>query len=267
MIRRQPFRKKYSFFLPAASVILALWLSFSVFFNLFGFRSLIISGLFPFQFATTVILDKTLSVPTFIFNLAGLSNENSVLKEKLSTAMAQNAILKEAVLENQRLQQALGFRDNNQFNFRLLPAKVIARSGISIIELNRGTTSGIKVDTPVIVKEGLVGRVVETSPFVSKVMFVTDNLSSVAAVDQKTRDTGLVTGFSPHKLLMKLVSSGNDMAVGDLVVTSPASSIFPAGIPIGTLSRVSKNVSELFYDIDLAPSVNFSTLQEVYLVI
>lgn len=179
------------------------------------------------------------------------------------------SVTEELIAENKRLKSVLGFRDRNRYGMRLLPAQVIGKGSspwFSILETNRGASSGIKVDMPVVVEEGLVGRVAEVSQFSSKVLLITDATSSVAAADQRSRDFGVVEGRSSDALFMKYVPASGDISEGDKIVTSPISSVFPAGIPIGIVSRAEKKEHDLFYRIEVKPFVKFSQLEEVFLV-
>lgn len=266
MSRYQPFRKKTSFLLPILALVLALVISFSALQDLFGFRAVLNTTIYPFQFTAAAVWKTTASVPAFVFNLAGLAGKNAELKEKISLMETKVSLYDEVVRENERLRQALGFSGLSRYGFRVLPSAVTARSG-SIFEINRGSASGVRENLPAVTKDGLVGRVIETTPFSAKILVITDVLSSVAAVDQQTRASGVIVGFSPAKLLMKFVSEGSGIKEGDQVVTSSASSFFPAGIPIGRISRAAKNPADLFYAIEVKPAARLSSLEEIYVLL
>jgi len=265
-----PFRKKRTYTLSAVIILLALLISLSAYRDIFGVRSILISAIYPFQFAVSSLWKGAVSTPSSILNLRNLAKENAELKGKLNLALSKLALQDELTAENERLRQALGFKYSNRYGFSLLPAQVIGKGAspwYSIIEINRGATSKVQVGVPAIVKEGLVGKVIEVSNFSSKVLLITDPDSGVAAVDQRSRDFGLIEGHSPEVLLMKYVSSAGDIKEEDKIVTSSISSIFPAGIPIGTVVRATKKEHDLFYQIEVKPSVNFSRLEEVFLVL
>jgi rod shape-determining protein MreC len=122
------------------------------------------------------------------------------------------------------------------------------------------------MDMPVMVAEGLVGRVIEVSRHSSKVMLITDAESSVAAVDSRSRDFGVVKGVPAGRLSMKHVDARGDVKVGDIIVTSNISTVFPPGLPIGEVTRASRKEHDLFYHIEIEPAVDFSKIEEVFLV-
>ena len=97
-------------------------------------------------------------------------------------------------------------------------------------------------------------------------MLITDVESSVAAVDARSRDFGLVKGGSLDRLSMKYVDAGGDIRKGDRIVTSNVSTVFPAGIPIGEVSLASKKEHDLFYHVEIKPIVDFSKIEEVFII-
>lgn len=263
-------RRKSSYRPAIVIVLLAFLLSYFTINNSFGIRFIFTSIFYPIQYSVQYVVKGALSVPANIMALHDLSRENKELKTRLLTSISKLALFEELVNENVRLRQALDFQGTNRYRFKLGVAQVIARGAspyTSLMEINQGVLSGVRADMTVIVEAGLVGRVVEVSLFSSKVLLITDLKSSVAAVDQQNREFGVVEGFAnQHSLSMKYVSSVGEIAVGDKIVTSPASKIFPPGIPIGTVAQVKKRDSDLFYDVRVKPAVNFSKLEEVFLI-
>ncbi|MBI5078639.1 rod shape-determining protein MreC [Candidatus Saganbacteria bacterium] len=260
-----PFRKKRSY-VPAVIVVLTvLFFSFVFPSGLFPGRPLLISFFYPFQLAAGVLL----KIPSSVLSLANLSQENGRLKAELDSSRVKLSTLSELMLENQRLRAALSFQAGGGYGSWLLPARVIGRSPsswLSMLEIDKGETSNVRLNMPVVVRDGLVGRVIEVSNFNAKVLLVTDEDSRVAAVDQRSRDLGMAEGYLPEALRMKYVGAGGEVKEGDKIVTSSISGIFPPGIPIGAVSRAAKKEHDLFYEIEIKPSVNFSRLEGVFLL-
>ncbi|MBU0630193.1 MAG: rod shape-determining protein MreC [Candidatus Margulisbacteria bacterium] len=263
-------RRKNSYRPAIIIILLALVLSYFAINNSFGIRLVFTSVIYPVQTALHFVVKGVVGIPSGVMSLRNLSQENKELKSRLFTSIAKLALFEELVNENVRLRQSLEFQGSNRYRFKLVVAQVVARGAspyTSLMEINQGVLSGVKVDMPVIVDEGLVGRVVEVSLFSSKILPITDLKSSVASVDQQNREFGVVEGFASQRFLaMKYVSSVADIQVGDKIVTSPASKIFPPGIPIGSVVSVKKKDSDLFFDVKVRPAVNFSKLEEVFLI-
>jgi rod shape-determining protein MreC len=270
VIGRNPYRKRKSYTLTVFIILLAIFLSFSSIRNLFGVRSFLLAVIYPFQLVSVSVWKGIIGTPGAILNLRHLSNQNAAFKDEVKKLKATIMLQEEAVKENRRLKANLNFKRAQAYRYKLLPARVIGKSPIpwfTILLINRGSKNGVVVDKPVMVKEGLVGRVIEVSAFSSKVMLITDVESSVAAADERSRDFGIVKGGARNRLYMKYVSAGKDIRTGDKVVTSYISTIFPQGVPVGTISQASKREHDLFYNIEIEPAVDFSKIEEVFVIL
>lgn len=265
----RPFRKDRSYSLAAVIIIVAVFISFSAYRDLFGVRSLLNSSFYPFQFIARSGWQGVMAIPAGIIDLGNLAKENSQLKESLSAALAKQSLYKDLAAENQKLISALGFSRTGHFNSRLLPAQVIGRGAStwnSVLQLDKGSMAGVKPGMPVIVPDGLVGKVVEVSPLTSKVLLIVDPVSEVAVAVQRSRDLGLAEGNASDRLNLKYVNADGDVQIGDKVITSSISAVFPVGITVGTVAVVDKKDFDLFYNISVKPAVNFSRLEEVFLL-
>jgi rod shape-determining protein MreC len=270
VIGRQPYRKRKSITLPVAIIVLAIFLSFSSLWNLFGVRSLFSAIIYPFQYVTVSVWKGIVGTPGAIINITSLSNENSKIKATNDLLRAKGLSMRALVEENERLRKDLGFKNASRYRYRLLPAQVTGKAPtpwFSILQINRGSNEGVKKNKAVVVKEGLIGRVIEVNPFSSKVMLITDVESSVAATDSRSRDFGIVKGVSRNRLAMRYVSAGKDIRIGDKIVTSQISTVFPPGIPIGIISQAAKREHDLFYYIEIKPAVDFSKIEEVFVIL
>ena len=270
MTQHPSFHKKKSYTLPAVIIVLALCASFVVPARLALLRSAAVSAFYPFQSAAAVVWRGTVSLPANLLELRNLAKNNAELQARLDALEPKLALLSELKSENDRLRDSLGFQNENRFGASLLPAMVIGRSASnwnSIVEINRGSGSNIRANMPVIVKAGLVGKVIEVSRFSSKVLLLTDPLFSAAAADQRSRDYGVAEGYAPFKLHLKYVRAGGDVALGDAIVTSAISTLFPSGLPVGTVSRTVKKETDLFYEVEITPAADLSKLEEVFVVL
>ncbi|MDD5382567.1 MAG: rod shape-determining protein MreC [Candidatus Margulisbacteria bacterium] len=270
MIRFKPYRKKNSPALALIIILLAVFLSFSAFRNILGLRTLLVNITYPFQFITVSAWKGIVAIPGGVANLTSLAKQNAELKNEVGTLKARLLVLEELRRENDRLKSALLFEQGGKYRLVLLTARVTGKSPatwFSILTIDRGGRDGIKKGLPVIAAGGLAGQIIEVAQFSSKVLLVTDGGSAVAAVSARSRDHGIVAGSSSNKLIMKYVSAGGDVKEGDPIVTSPLSTVYPAGIPIGTVTQASKQGHDLFYHIEIDPAVDFSKLEEVFIVL
>ncbi|HET8579144.1 MAG TPA: rod shape-determining protein MreC [Methylomirabilota bacterium] len=194
--------------------------------------------------------------------------ENVVLRAENERLRVQSLQAAETREENARLRRLLALRD--RLPLSTLAADVIGREAggwARALTVNRGRGDGIAQQTPVIVPEGLVGRVVQLRARAAVVQLLNDPTSTIGAVVQRTRTAGLVEGDPGGALRFKFMArDGANVAAGDLVVTSGLGALFPKGLPVGRVVSIEDKGSALFHFAVLAPAVDFSRVEEVLLL-
>jgi rod shape-determining protein MreC len=193
--------------------------------------------------------------------------ENKNLREQIANLMVESAVLQEQSLENHRLRDLLGLRSS--LGFEVIPAEVTSRDPtfrqISLV-INAGSTSGVKRDLAVINPQGLVGKIVDVFPDYSAVQLLFDPGFQVSCVNQRSRVMGIASWKTGLVLEMSYVSLNADIRVGDQVVTSGLSNIYPAGLKIGQVSSVTQDPKMLFKEIELLPHSDLQELEEVFVI-
>ncbi|WP_397539464.1 rod shape-determining protein MreC [Rummeliibacillus pycnus] len=210
----------------------------------------------------------------FISNIDSLINtydENKRLKSRLEEFGTLQAKVNELKVENDKLKDLVGKKDDLR-NFNPIQANVIARNPDQWEEkliLNQGSISGVKVNMAVLTSKGLVGKIVQTTPYTSQVELLSTNntnyrVSAVVAT-KKSEAFGLIEGFDAKRgeLLLKRIDSSLPVKKGDKVTTSGLGGIFPKGILIGEVTKVSTDdygLTKLAY---VKPAADFSMLDHV----
>lgn len=170
-----------------------------------------------------------------------LSAENQRLRARVAGLEQENGRLSEVRLENLRLQELLGRRQ--QWRLPALAARVVAcqrgAAGESLL-IDLGSKSGLRAGLPVMAVGGLVGQVVAVGPSSSRVLLLTDRSSGVGALVQRSRVAGVVMGRGGGCLLTCL-PPGADVRQGDLVVSSGLGGIYPKGLPVGQVLQVAQD--------------------------
>ena len=194
--------------------------------------------------------------------------ENTVLREENEHLRVQALQAGETREENVRLRRLLVLRV--RLPLATVSGEVIGREAggwVRSLTVNRGRGDGIAQQTPVIVPDGLVGRVVQVHRAAAVVQLLNDPASTVGAVVQRTRTAGLVEGDAGGTVRFKFMArDGASVTPGDLVVTSGLGTTFPKGLPVGRVVKVEDKGSALFHFAVLAPAVDFSRVEEVLLV-
>ena len=232
------------------------------------FRSLVLEAAAPLANIITVSFEGLReSWNRYIF-LVGLEEENRRLKKGNALLTQETIKYREGYLEGIRLQKLLALKE--RVNYPTITARVIARDQTSIIKtilINKGTSHGLRVDLPVLSDQGVVGRIVEASSHVSKILLLIDESSNIDALVQETRIQGILQGAGSLGCSLKYVSKTETVNVGNIVISSGLSGLFPKGLLLGSVKSVDKTDSGLFQKVDVAPFVDFARLEEVIVIV
>lgn len=203
-----------------------------------------------------------------IFNFQSIAAENEQLKQRLTEMESELHNAKLQAAENERLKGLLDLRD--QGTYQTVPARVIARDPsiwFNTITISRGSTSGVKVNMPVVSATGIVGRVITVSPWASQVMLVTDEKAGAGAVVGQLGQSGAlgsVRGRPDLGLIeMRYVSGSEKVVVGDYVVTTGQDGIYPAGLNVGEIVDVKNGTATQPHQILIRPGARLDRLEEV----
>jgi rod shape-determining protein MreC len=198
-----------------------------------------------------------------VVHYGDLEAENSRLREQLAEREGAQAQAVDAQRELKALldQQDLDFVGD----VPTVAARVVSTSPDNFrltVEIDRGTDSGVAEDMPVVTGAGLVGRVVSVSRTRSTVLLLTDRESSVGVRLTTSGDVGVATGRGLRTpLQVDLIDAATAVAEGEVAVTSGLQqSVFPPGIPVGTVRTAKTAPGALQQDVDIDPVVDLRRL-------
>lgn len=197
--------------------------------------------------------------------------ENTRLESEINDLRGQLAEYQNAVSENEFYKKYLGIKENNP-SFEMTPATLIARDGEDMyggFVINRGSVAGITAHDPVITEAGLVGYITEVGMTTAKVSTVLDPELTAGALDNRTADSGIVSGTSAlaEKGCCKFyhLSRNCSVAIGDYVITS-GEGIFPNGLMIGTIEQIGNDDYNTSIYATVRPFVDFSAIRNVMIL-
>lgn len=159
-------------------------------------------------------------------------SREAILKSSYTQELQQRIVELES--QNRSLRQTLGGEASE--TSEAIRAAVIGRSAgdwWQQIVISRGKRDGISENDIVTGPGGIVGRVIAVSPTSSRVLLVSDPTSRVGARVSRSRATGYVRGDMNQQVAMEFFDKMPDVKVGDVVVTSAYSQLFPRDIVIG----------------------------------
>jgi rod shape-determining protein MreC len=195
-----------------------------------------------------------------------LKDENARLRRRLDAARGREASARAAVQENRELKKLLDLPFVDGTNAIAAPVVGGAPSNFELtVQIGKGSNAGVGPDMPVVTGAGLVGRVIEVSRDRATILLVKDPQSGVGVKMERTGTTGVVKGRGDSSTLrVDFVDPNADVTVGEIVSTAGVqNSPFPGGIPVGTVSKVSRTPGDLQQDVVVKPLVDFSGLDYV----
>ncbi len=200
------------------------------------------------------------------FYLRGVRAENRSLKAQIEQMRLEQVRMSQDADQARRLQSLLAFKE--QFISQTMAAQVIGGSGSELsrsVYIDKGYKDGIKADLAVITADGIVGKVLRVYRTSSLVLLIDDQTSGVGAILDKTRLQGILRGTPSGEVVLEKVMSDETVPAGELVLTSGGDGIFPKGLLVGRVTKVTPG-SELFLNIRVRPAADLSRLEEVLVV-
>lgn len=227
-------------------------------------------------FADGIVAYPVNAVQGVADSVSGLMNaytENRELKQKVSE-LAQVKVRDQTLAkENKQLKAELKLK-NSLTDYSTVSVAVMSRTPSSWqqqLVINKGQTSGIKKNMPVLSGGGLIGRVAEVNKTNSKVELLSDTSESsnrfsivINGTDGKSVN-GIITGYNArtNELIMGQVTSTAKIKKGAKVVTNGMGGITPKGLYVGKVSRIGKDDYGLAKKVYIKPATNFNEINIV----
>jgi len=211
------------------------------------------------------------AVSGFYDSLAGMrsaQSENDRLKQRIAELEVQVQDTKELESELQRLRDLMGLRDSS--DYKVLPAQIIGRDAsvwFKTAIIDRGSIDGVKLNMPVVISGGLVGRVTAVSPLTAQIDLITHDKSGLGAIIGQIGESsalGVVRGSGETDILeMRYVPGYIEVKQGDVVYTTGQDGIYPPGLKLGEVVEVRSGSATVPHQIRIRPSARLSGMQEV----
>ena len=203
-----------------------------------------------------------------------LSGVNSQLTQRNAFLEQQVRMLDDSIARLTRSQEAAVTRLSSMVPFqgsRLIPAKVVANMVNrydNLITIDKGSADGVKRDMGVVCGMGVVGIVYLVSEHYSIVIPALNSHSNISCTIQRRGYFGYLRwrGGSSQLAYLEDVPRHAHFKLGDNVVTSGYSSVFPPGVMVGKVLHVFNSADGLSYRVQVKLSTDFARLRDVCLV-
>jgi rod shape-determining protein MreC len=200
--------------------------------------------------------------------LRHIREQNQDLQKTIDRLRLEQASLLEDARQGQRLQALLNFQQ--RYIYKTLAAQAIGTSGndsSKVFYIDKGSSDGIDRDMAVITPEGIVGKIREVYPHSSQVLAINDQSSGAGVILETTRIRGILRGdVAGHPQIVGILADQR-IQPGEKVLTAGGDLIFPRGLPVGEVVRVTPDPDrDSYIDIILKPAAHLDRLDEVLVI-
>lgn len=218
-------------------------------------------GFQPYSYTVHIINDTTVEYRIESHNRPPIQLTDSIIEDSttVQTNNSTNIICKKNIL------------NDTVRRYFYTQARVIKNSinkQYNYFTIDKGENDGIKPDMAVISYNGVAGIVHSTSEHYSTVISILNTKIGISAKIRKNEYFGSVIWNAKDykKVILREIPNHVKLVIGDTVVTSGYSSIFPEGVPIGEISGFSGTSGGNFFEIEVKLLTNFKSLTYVYIV-
>lgn len=191
------------------------------------------------------------------------------LEEKNIALQEENAALKENLLKLRGYSAELEV--DTSFKYDIIPAKIINqeyRLRNNFLTLDKGLSQGLKKDMGVISEDGIVGIIKSTS---NKYSLVLSLLNTDTRINAKIKNSGffgplLWEGRDPKVMTLETIPRYAEISVGDTIVTSGNSTIFPSDLDIGIIKSFELKKGTSNFDVEVELSADLTNISTVYVI-
>lgn len=230
-------------------------------------------------FVVTPFQDITSGIGSWVENTTSsrrekteLLEENEKLREEVAALQADNQRLALYETENETLSGLLRIAQKYP-QYASFGATIIAKNpGVfyDVFTIDSGSMDGIEANMVLVAPEGLVGKVLESGATYAKGQSILDSRSSVPAMSLRTGDLGVVKGdytlMNNGLCMMEYIDAEAEIAVGDEIVTSHLSDIYPPGLTIGKVREIQLDANGLTKYAVIEPAVDLKHLDTLLVI-
>jgi rod shape-determining protein MreC len=231
----------------------------------------------PFQIAASRVAQPFRDAYDYFDGLAKAKSENAKLKKELADAQSAALLNLEKAQQYDQVAKLLHYIEGPTFpkGYGAVTARVVSASASPFartLVITAGSSEGVQLQSPVVSGDGLVGTVSNVFPDTAVVTLLSDPQTYVSAEDLETNARGVVHPSSAGPLILDQVAKQSAVNATDQIVTLGTTdphypSLYPHGIPIGTVTYAHATDTSSFLTVELQPFADLSSLQAVSVLV
>lgn len=231
----------------------------------FPVESSLVDGILPVFSFFTSIQTGIGSWWTRYLSFTETQKEKDHLNKQISQLKMENIRLREMVSGFDRLKKILQLK--SELSGPAQVAEVVGRGPSPFLQtffINKGRRDGLVRGMPVLLPDGVVGRLEKTSANYAQVIMINDPSFAVDCLIQRSRVRGILTGIPGERnCQVKYVARTEDILPGDIIITSGLDQLYPKGLILGRILRINPKGKGNFLFVEVVPEVKLSQVEEV----
>ena len=220
-------------------------------------RTMVATVLHPVERVLRVPVDAWNAVGDYTMGLQNAISSEAQARAALARQAERAARVEQLEYENNRLRALLGLR--SALAVRSQPAEVLYEASDPFsrkVVIDRGTTQGVALASPVINEAGVLGQVTRVYPLSSEVTLLTDKDAAIPVLNTRNQLRSAAFGTAGAGMELRFMAGNADVQVGDLLHTSGVDGVYPPGLPVAKVLSVDRKVDTGFARVLLAPAAS-----------
>ncbi|HEX6705037.1 MAG TPA: rod shape-determining protein MreC [Albitalea sp.] len=217
-------------------------------------RTMIATVLHPVERVLRVPIDAWNAVGDYAMGLQNAMSNEAAARAALARQAERAARVEALAQENNRLRALLGLR--SALTVRSQPAEVLYEASDPYsrkVVIDRGTTQGVALASPVINEAGVLGQVTRVYPLSSEVTLLTDKDAAIPVLNVRNQLRSAAFGTAGTGMELRFMAGNADVQVGDQLQTSGVDGIYPSGLAVAKVTAVDRKVDTGFARVALVP--------------
>ena len=206
---------------------------------------------------------------TWIRSMALIEEEAALLRSKNLQLSFQVESMRYLLEENNSLKELLDFQRESKMT--ILPARVINMSASpflsSSLSIDIGSESGVSVNDPIMTPNGIIGKTVIVSENESIIQLINDVTFRLSVRIKPSGSTGILRWFDKDLYLIKEVQKNSNVEVGNQVVTSGFSDIFPSDLPVGKVVKITDERGSFQKSVIVKINENIGSIMNLFVIV
>ena len=206
---------------------------------------------------------------TWVRTKALIEEEALLLREKNLQLTFQLESMRHLLDENNRLKRLLNFKRESQLN--LYPARVINMGASphlsSSLSIDIGSNSGVSVNDPIMTPNGIIGKTVIVDDQESIVQLINDVTFRLSVRIKPSGSTGILRWLDKNIYMIKEVQKNSNVEVGNQVVTSGFSDIFPSDLPVGEVIKITDERGRFHKSVVVKINENIGSIMNLFVIV